>query len=298
MRISIIDIGTKSIKHYIFENRKEIYFKRDSTVRLGENILKTSQLDEEKIINTINKIKACLNINQEHNTAKTIIIGTDTLRRADNSMDFINRLKQETDSDIKIISHKEEAELLGKAYFGLIDEDFAAANVGGGSTELVVVKGNKIRTLEFPFGVNKINEEFLIEKYKQGIYNDKEAWNKAKEFLVEEVKRIIPENLKIDKMFLTGVLNFAQKQKSLINFEFDECDIENHPIEIDLRTYIQFNEALKDLGVKKQAENYPLDPGYADNFVIGQEIYITIAKCLNVKKVYPDEVQYIHGLLK
>jgi hypothetical protein len=54
---------------------------------------------------------------------------------------------------------------------------------------------------------------------------------------------------------------------------------------------------LKKVGVKKLAENFKQDPGYAEGFAIGQAIYFAVAERLNVKDVYPSEFQYTMGLI-
>lgn len=299
MKTAVIDVGTKSIKHYIFDGKKEVFFRRDSSIKIGEDVLKTNKLDEAGIKRALDYIKNCLDINSKKGASITKIIGTDALRKAENSSHFIDKLKEETDIDIRIITHEKEGELLGKAYVGLVDGDFAAANVGGGSTEVIVFKNNEMKHFLLPLGVNKINQEFLKKSYEKDNFNDKEAWGNAQEFLRKEVEIAFNSHpsLKVDSIFLTGVLAFTLKQKELANAEFEESDVKEHPIKFSVQKYKEYKERLKDIGVKNLAANYPIDPGYANNFVIGLEVYSAIVDKLDSKIIYPDEIQYVHGLI-
>ncbi len=300
MKTSVIDVGTKSVKHYIFDGKKEIFFRRESSIKIGEDVLKTNLLDEGGITRALDYIKSCLEINSKQDVFVTKVIGTDALRKAENSSSFTDKLKEDYGLDIRIITHEEESELLGKAYMGLIDGDFAAANVGGGSTEIIVFKDNVMQSFLLPLGVNKISQEFLKESYDSGDFNDKESWLKATEFLRTEVESVFSSNpsLKVDSIFLTGVLAFTLKQKELTNAGFEESSVKEHPIKFSVEKYKEYILKLKELGVKNLAANYPIDPGYANNFVIGLEVYSAIVNQLGSQKIYPDEIQYVHGLIE
>ncbi len=300
MRTSIIDIGTKSIKHYIFEGKKEVFFKRESSIKLGEDVLKTNRLEEVGIIRAIEYVKKCLDINNKECVSKTIILGTDALRKAENSNYFIDKLKQETNIDIKIITHEEEAKLLGKAYRDLVKDNFAVLDVGGGSTEVIVFRDGVRYVILLAFGVNRIYQEFLKKDYDYEKFNNEESWEKVNEFLKSDIDKVFSDcsDLSVDILFIDGTLTFMTKQNNLLKTKFQQSGIKEHPFRMDMESYIDHIRALKDVGVKKLAENFPQDPGYADNFAIGQSIYFSIAKKLNVKEIYPSELQYTHGLIE
>ena len=64
-----------------------------------------------------------------------------------------------------------------------------------------------------------------------------------------------------------------------------------------MESYKEHIQKLKEVGVRKLAENYPQDVVYADNFAIGQSIYFAIAEKLKIKTIYLSELLYSHGLL-
>ncbi len=296
----MIDVGTKSIKHYIFDGKKEVFFRRDSSIKLGEDVLKTNRLDELRVTRAIEHVKKCLDINKKGDVSKTIILGTDALRKAENSSHFIDKIKDETGIDIKIITHEEEAKLLGKAYRDLVRDNFAILDSGGGSTEVVVFKDSNRYIILLPFGVNKIYQEFMKKDYDCEDFNNEESWKKVDDFLEFEVDKVFSDypDLSVDILFIDGTLTFMTKQNDLLKTKFQKSEIKEHPFRMDMESYIDHVRALKDVGVKKLSENFPQDPGYADNFSIGQSIYFSIAKKLNVKEIYPSELQYTHGLIE
>jgi exopolyphosphatase / guanosine-5'-triphosphate,3'-diphosphate pyrophosphatase len=298
MITSIIDVGTRSIKHFVFDNKTEIYHHKDSSIKLGEYI-HDGILDEQGINVSINHIKSEMQKVLQYKIDTTIITATEALRQANNSNEFIKRVKLETDIILKIITHEDETILLGKPFLKILKDNFAVLNIGGGSTEVSVYKHSTWHNIPIKLGVNNINQKFLKNSYEFGIYNDRLAWNQVNEFIRIEIEKAFNshELLTADNIIITGTLKFISKQQSLIDIEFDKCSVANHPISINIAKYAQYVETLKTIGVKRLAENYPDDPGYADNFAIGQSVYLAIAQKLQGKTIIPSEFQYIHGLL-
>ena len=141
MKTAIIDIGTKSVKHYIFNRKKEEYFNRDSSTKIGEEILQTNKLVMEK---TLEYLKKCVLVNKEHNVDKLVIVGTDAIRKADNSSEFKEKVKTITGAEIEVITHEKECELLGKGFAKVAIGDCAIFNCGGGSIEIAVFKNGEM----------------------------------------------------------------------------------------------------------------------------------------------------------
>ncbi len=297
MKTSVIDIGTKSIKHFIFNGKKQVYFNRDSSIKIGIEVIKTKHLSESGIKKAMEYIKDAMEINKEKGVEKTIILGTDALRKAENSNEFIDILKEETGINIQIISHEEEATLLGKAFLGLVKGDYAAVDTGGGSTEVVICKDGTFKPIMVPFGVDRVYQEFFAEDYSKGIYDNLESWKKAEEFLNQELDKVFPSDIKVDKLFLAGVLDFLMENNNLIGMEFQKNDMAEHPIKMSVEEFREYMERLKKIGVRKLAENSKKDPGYADNFAIGQLFYLSVAEKLDAKIMYPGEFQYVQGLV-
>jgi exopolyphosphatase/pppGpp-phosphohydrolase len=298
MKISIIDIGSKSIKHFVFDGHKQIYFSRDSTIRLGATMI-SNNLDQERMGTAIAYVKKELKVDMDKSVGKTIICGTEALRRAGNSARFIELLKKNTGYDLRIITHDDESSLFGKGLSRIAPGDFAAFAAGGGSFEAIILKGHEWHSVKFAFGTNKLYE-FLRQDYEKKIYNNKESWDRLREFLKIEIDKAfaINEDLHVDIAFVSSVLTFISAQKNIIKKDFETSDIEEHPIFLYIDDYELAIQKLIDAGIERLAANYPTDPHFADHSSIAQTFYLMLAKKLDVKRIYPSEFQYAHGLVE
>jgi len=298
MITSIIDVGTRSIKHFIFDDKMEIYHHKDSTIKLGDSI-KEQVLGEEGIDRAVKHIMHEMQKGSGYNAQKTIITATEALRQASNSIDFINRVKKETGITPSIITHEDETILLSRPFLKILKDDFAVLNIGGGSTEVTVRKNNSWHHIPIKLGVNIINQKFLKEKYSNEEYDDAKAWHDATEFIRQEISGSLQqyERLHAHTVIITGTLRFILKQQDIIDVKLDTCGLDNHPISMSLEKYEDYVIKLRKAGVKRLSENYPEDPSYSDNFAIGQSVYLAIAQKLKGKIIIPSEYQYIHGLV-
>jgi len=298
MKTSIIDVGTISIKHFIFNGKRQIYFFRDSTIKLGATI-SGNNLDEDRMNAALTFIKAELDKDAAQKVDKAIICGTDAIRKAANSHVFIDLLKKQTGLDLKVITHDDESLLFGKGLSRVAPDEFAAFAAGGGSFEAIIFKDGKWHSFKFPFGINRLYE-FLKDDYEKGVFNNRDSWNRLKRFLTGEIDKAFSghEYLSVDIAFLSSVLTFITAQKDIIKKGFEKSTIEEHPIFLYVDDYESALQKLIDAGVQKLRENYSSDPNFADHSAIAQTFYLLLARKLGVKKVYPSEFQYVHGLLE
>ena len=108
-------------------------------VRLGEGVSRTGRLSEDAMQRTIEALKQC-RIKLEHHTPRRIrMIATEACRAAENTEDFLKRVRDETGLDLEIVDRRTEAELAVTGCADLIDKDATGAlmfDIGGGSSEL------------------------------------------------------------------------------------------------------------------------------------------------------------------
>jgi exopolyphosphatase/guanosine-5'-triphosphate,3'-diphosphate pyrophosphatase len=88
-----------------------------------------------------------------HSTGALRIVGTNTLRQARNSAEFITRAEQVLGHRVEIVSGQEEARLiyLGVAHsVGDVTGQRLVIDIGGGSTELIIGEKFEPRTFGEP----------------------------------------------------------------------------------------------------------------------------------------------------
>ncbi|MCZ6468170.1 MAG: exopolyphosphatase, partial [Candidatus Dadabacteria bacterium] len=101
MRIASIDIGTNTIRLLICEQTrdsalKKLYIDRVIT-RLGEGFSNDKALLNPKAVyRSLTALKSFSKIIKEHNVNKVRAVATSVVRKSENSLEFIKRVKNET----------------------------------------------------------------------------------------------------------------------------------------------------------------------------------------------------------
>lgn len=288
MNIAIIDIGTQSLKHYIFEiegtHKKALHYKRYSDADLGES----ETINPEAIKRTLELIGKCMTLNQSHKVTRLQILGTDILRKASNAAEFTAGITRLSGHDIQIISQDQEARYLYDGFVDIVPDgfDFAAMNIGGGSTEVVI--GNKDTLTDvknIPFGVKFLKKSFLTEGGMD--------WQRLDGYLAKQISM----NYQVDNVFFTGVRDFLATVGPRLGLQFEANDMPNHPIKVGIDTYVSFLDALRHAPIQKLKSLYPKDPAFCDNVAIGQSVYVAIAGKLSATTIIPSNNDLTDGVI-
>ena len=146
LKISAADLGTNTIKvtHAIRLPNGDLadMIHASDTVRLGFGIEQTGSIERSRFEATIEFLKGQEAICREYGSSIFTGVATEALRIAANGQELLERIHNETSWQIEIITGDREAEL---TYLGLSDlvpagEDCAIVDIGGGSTEIVVIR--------------------------------------------------------------------------------------------------------------------------------------------------------------
>lgn len=150
--IAALDIGSNTIHltvARISKDATDVVRLADETdlVRLGADVHATGTISAERMG------RACATIRRQvalaHASGASVVLGiaTEGLRAAKNGGELIERIRQEADIDIQLISGEQEAAL---TYWGATSGlrprkgNLAVVDMGGGSLELAVGKGQAI----------------------------------------------------------------------------------------------------------------------------------------------------------
>lgn len=169
MRIASIDIGTNTVRLLIGElsqgKVKKLLVERRIT-RLGEGFKQNSgAMIQGAIDRTIQALSEFSNILKSQNVEHTRAVATSVVRESNNGDEFKERVESETGIDIEIISGDLEAELTVKGVLGSVHiptSECVIFDIGGGSTEYILVSDNHIKSLKsLPIGVVHLTENYL-----------------------------------------------------------------------------------------------------------------------------------------
>lgn len=204
-RVASIDIGTNTILLLIAkveEGKVNPLFEIETVARLGEGVQKNGILLKEAMNRSLQTLAQYLKWCQELEVQKVFAAGTSALREAKNSEDFLNLVKEKLDLPIEVISGEEEAQLSFLAVakdLGELKEPILVVDVGGGSTEFILGKGDQIsQWISLPLGSVRFTEEFLRSDPVQ-----EEEWEKM-ERKIQEYLVTIPHSQEPISMVVVG----------------------------------------------------------------------------------------------
>ena len=135
-------------------------------VRLGEGLSRTGALSQDAMDRAVGALSVCAEKLRRRNVSLARSVATEACRRAENGMEFVDRVRNETGIVLDIIEPQEEARLAVLGCHKLLEPGDGPAlifDIGGGSTELVLVDQQdgvpKIRSWwSAPWGVVSLTE--------------------------------------------------------------------------------------------------------------------------------------------
>jgi exopolyphosphatase/guanosine-5'-triphosphate,3'-diphosphate pyrophosphatase len=150
-RIAAIDVGSNSVRLVVAEvlpsgGYRVLDEERENT-RLSASMTKTGRLDPAAADATIGVLRNFLLIAAGYGATNPRAIGTSALRDAEDGPEFCDRVRKELKLSIEVISSAEEARLaflsVARA-FDISGREVAIADIGGGSTEIVLASSGLV----------------------------------------------------------------------------------------------------------------------------------------------------------
>lgn len=206
LKVSAADLGTNTLKvtHATRLEGGELANMEHAsdTVRLGYGIENTGHIEDHRIEECIRFLKEQEAIGRRYGAEAFIGVATEALRIADNGPGLMDRIHQETGWQIEIISGDREAEL---TWLGLADQvpdggNCAIVDIGGGSTEVVVVRNRKVDLKQsLPVGSGRLADRFFRTDPPGAL-----AVDQAIESASESIARLIDREVAADFVMLAG----------------------------------------------------------------------------------------------
>jgi exopolyphosphatase/guanosine-5'-triphosphate,3'-diphosphate pyrophosphatase len=165
-RIAAIDVGSNSIRLVVAEvlpsgGYRVLDEERENT-RLSAALAKTGQLDPKAADATVTVLRNFLSIVHGYGVNQLRAIGTSALRDAEDGPEFCDRVRKDLKLSIEVISANEEARLaflsVARA-FDISGRKVAVADIGGGSTEIVLASSGLVdQVYETRLGAVRVSE--------------------------------------------------------------------------------------------------------------------------------------------
>ncbi len=167
-KIGAIDIGSNSIKLTVgwLDDAGAIAERSwpPETVRLGAGLDMTGRLADDRMDASIAALRRFVDAARAAGAERIVAVATEATRAAENGPAFLARVRQETGIDVRIIDGEEEARLTfrGLAATADLSGSVLVADVGGGSTELIVAANSTPQSLRsLPLGSGRLTDRYV-----------------------------------------------------------------------------------------------------------------------------------------
>src|SRR5215207_7879900 len=164
-----IDIGSNSIKMTIGRANEEGGVDQlewaSEVVRLGQGLDRTGNLDEERIEAAIETLARFAAQARERGVTCIVAVATEATRAAANGAMFLNRVRDETGIDVRVVDGHAEAVLTfrGLAADTDLTGSVVVADIGGGSTEWISARDGEMQAVRsLPLGSGRLTDRFIV----------------------------------------------------------------------------------------------------------------------------------------
>jgi exopolyphosphatase/guanosine-5'-triphosphate,3'-diphosphate pyrophosphatase len=285
-RTAIVDIGSNSVKLIIYEKTSRFGFYKikevKSTLKLSEGSFQNGGvLQKEAMQRAYSVLNEFAQIIKAYVCRKTLCIGTSALRDAPNKGEFVNEVRRKTGINVKVINGEKEAYLGAVSAVNLLSkiDDAITVDIGGGSTELALIKNGKIERLySLDLGSVRIKESFNKTK-------------KAVKFIQETLQKI-PKEFNSSKIISMGGTT-RELAKLIKENTYPIKDI--HNFEYKVKKHIEFIKQLPVLS-ELELEELSVSSNRVDTIREGTLIFGCLLEHFETKKVIVSKTGIREGL--
>lgn len=278
-----IDIGTNSIRLLyakMEQGKLHTVKKLVNTVRTGEGVNASGRLCEAAIRRTIQGISEFVRQAKQWGAKEVLAFATSAVRDAENGQEFVERVWQECGVRVQILQGEQEAicgitgALGGKEQGAIID-------IGGGSTEIAVMRQGKLASADsINIGCVRGLELFAEEEYEKLI-----DWAK-KSFLELNLQEL-------PKLYGIGGTATALAAIDLGLEKYDPEKVDGHEIAAQ-RLEALMGEILR-LSKQERIRRMCLDGGRAEVIVYGLAVLLGFCRAYHIPKIIVSEADNLEG---
>jgi len=162
--VAIVDIGSNSVRLVIYESFSRlpaVVHNEKAICAIGRGMVTTGRLDDEGIALAIEALARFRMLADAHNVTAREAVATAAARDAGNGREFIRRAESAWGGPIIVLAGEEEARLAAEGVLaGTPDADGLAADLGGGSLDMVPVRNGRTgEAITFPFGPLRLMDQ-------------------------------------------------------------------------------------------------------------------------------------------
>lgn len=281
-KYATIDIGSNAVRLLIsniyVKNGKDFEATKNSLVRvplrLGQDAFGLGKIKEKNIKKLIDVIQSFVLLMKVNDVKKYLAYATSALRCSENSHFIVERIKKKTGLSLEIISGNKEAKLIAKnKIFQNNEKLFCIIDVGGGSTELTLLKNNIIlKSKSFKIGGVRLMNNLVSTK----VWNGFTFW--------------VKNNLK--NLNIESVVGFGGNINKIFKLSGN-----NNEKPLSLRKITLTLNKLESLNFEEKSIDLKLNPDRLDVIVPAGRIYEYIIKEISAKEIWVPKLGLADGMV-
>ncbi|MFZ5996064.1 MAG: hypothetical protein ACOYW7_01015 [Nitrospirota bacterium] len=307
--VAVIDIGTNTLRLLIGSVAKGKVLRiasSRSVTRLGQNLQTAGKLSGENIDNSIASLITFKEMGDRYGVREYKAVGTSALREAANSREFLDEVKKSTGISAEVISGDREAELIIKGIIaGMESGDNLRGpslilDIGGGSTEWIIVDGKNHSMSSIPLGAVRLHELFIRHDPptpEEAKTTEKYVFEHVKESFLKNIPSQPPGTVmsSFKTIIATGgtATTIAAIDLGLGTYEGDK--VHSHRISTSKLQVIL--KELAQLPLIERSKIRGLEPERADIIIPGLLIFKTIMEMMQKEEAIVSDYGLLEGLL-
>jgi exopolyphosphatase/guanosine-5'-triphosphate,3'-diphosphate pyrophosphatase len=302
--VAVIDIGTTSIRMAIAEIDQHggvrILETLSQAVSLGEDTFTKGSIEKstiEECVEVLRSYRQLLTEYQIIQPEQIRVVATSAVREANNRLAFLDRIYIATGLRAEPIDEAEENRITYMGILPFLQSEPALASaktivieIGGGSTELLVVRGsNVLYSQSYRLGSLRLRETLEAYNVPAG---------KVRDFMVSQIERTVEQIREellgeepIEMIALGGDIRFATSE---LLPGWNPNSLARVPV-VALQ---EFTNHVLEMSEDELVSEYPLS--YPDAETLGPALltYLQLARAFDVKNVLVTNTNLRDGLLK
>jgi len=283
-KLAAIDIGSNAIRlliNYVYEFPKsEPVFNKTALVRmpvrLGKDVFTEKRISDKSASRMIDAMKAFRLMMDIYGVEEYLAYATSAMRESENGKEILKKIKKKTDIKVKMIDGETEARLIFASElnrFVLDGNNYLYVDVGGGSTELTLIKNNKVSiSKSFEIGTVRLMEGCV----------DKSVYPKMKKWIEENIRKY-----QVDLIGSGGNINHVYKYSGVKL---------GKPLP---GSYVRKNfKIIREMSFEERLREFNMKPDRADVIEYALEIYVKVMKWTRAQKIHVPKIGISDGMIR
>lgn len=283
MKLAAIDIGSNAIRLQVtntIKTKGALNFKKLEYVRfplrLGQDVFNTGSISASKKSKFKKLMKAFKLLIDLYEVDDYLACATSAMRESKNGRDIVKEVEEEIKLKIRIIDGANEALLINNAISSFLSKkkNYLHIDVGGGSTELTLLRG----------GEKIVSKSFKIGSVRRLEHHDSPAiWTTMKKWVTGQL-------MTDDKLIAVGTGGNINKLFELAGKSAGE--------KLTLSQLKEVQSFVRGMSIDERINELQLNPDRADVIIPASEIYIAVMEWAKAKNILVPDVGLKDGIMQ